>query len=284
MARNSLEPTGGAATGNNGLHLKWIVSDALVITKRNLINYMRIPESLFFSTVQPVMFVLLFRYVFGGAIGPETSRFGLNYVDYLMPGIFIQTIAFGSVATGIGLAEDLQKGLIERFHALPMARSAVLAGRTLADLVRNLFVTVIMIVVGFLVGFRIGSDVLEFLAGIGITLLFSYALSWFFALIGLSAPNSETAQVMSFPLLFPLSFASSAFVPVQTMPTWLQGFARSQPLSVVVNAVRSLMEGGLAAHAAGSTTGALTAEAVVWCAAILAVMVPLAIRRYLGRS
>jgi ABC-2 type transport system permease protein len=261
----------------------WMIADALTITKRNLLNYVRIPQSLVFSTIQPVMFVLLFRYVFGGAIGSETSKLGLSYVNYLMPGIFIQTIAFGSVQTGVGLAEDLQKGLIERFHALPMSRSAVLAGRTLADLIRNLVVIVIMIVVGFLVGFRIGTNVGEFIAGIGIALLFAYALSWFFALIGLAAPNSETAQVMAFPLLFPLTFAPSAFVPVQTMPSWLRGFANHQPLSVAVNAARSLMDGPIAAHAANSTTGSLTVTAIIWCVGLLIIMIPLSVNIYRKR-
>lgn len=261
----------------------WTFTDALTVTKRNLLNYVRIPRSLFFSTLQPVMFVLLFRYVFGGAIGQDTARLGINYVDYLMPGIFIQTIAFGSVSTGIGLAEDLQQGLIERFHSLPMSRSAVLAGRTLADLLRNFVVIVIMVIVGFLVGFRVGTNAGEFLAGIGIALLFAYALSWFFALIGLFAPNSETAQVMSFPLLFPLTFASSAFVPVQTMPSWLQGFAQHQPLSVVVNAARSLMDGPVAAQAAHSTTGALAVTALIWCIGLLVIMIPIAVRTYRQR-
>ncbi|WP_298209834.1 ABC transporter permease [Ferrimicrobium sp.] len=263
--------------------LYWMTADALTITKRNLLNYVRIPQSLVFSTIQPVMFVLLFRYVFGGAIGSETSKLGLSYVNYLMPGIFIQTIAFGSVQTGVGLAEDLQKGIIERFHALPMTRSAVLAGRTIADLIRNLVVIVIMVIVGFLVGFRIGTNVGEFLAGIGIALLFAYALSWFFALIGLAAPNSETAQVMAFPLLFPLTFASSAFVPVETMPSWLRGFANHQPLSVAVNAARSLMDGPVAAHAAGSSTGDLTLTAIIWCVGLLIIMIPLSVNIYRKR-
>jgi hypothetical protein len=146
--------------------------------------------------VQPIMFVLLFRYVFGNAI----STPGTSYVNYLMPGIFVQTVAFGAVSTSIGLAEDLQKGLIERFRALPMARSAVLTGRTSADLVRNVFVCMIMTAVGFLVGFRPTTGVVPYVAGILLILLFAYSLSWGFAVIGLSAPNSETAQVMSFPL------------------------------------------------------------------------------------
>ncbi len=220
--------------------LRWGISDTLTLTRRNLLAITRIPEALFFSTVQPIMFVLLFRYVFGGAISTPNG----SYVNYLMPGVFVQTVAFGAVSTSIGLAEDLQKGLIERFRALPMSRGAVLTGRTTADVVRNVFVVIIITVVGFLVGFRPTTGVLAYLAGIGIILLFAYALSWGFAVIGLSAPNSETAQVMSFPILFPLIFVSSAFVPVEKMPSWLQGFATYQPVSVVITACRALMIGG----------------------------------------
>jgi len=247
---------------------RWVLNDALTITTRNLLHYVRIPQSLFFSAVQPVMFVLLFRYVFGGAIHPR----GISYVDYLIPGIFVQTVAFGAIATSVGLAEDLQTGLIERFRALPMARSAVLAGRTLADLVRNVAVAALITGVGYAVGFRIGTNAAAFIAGLGVILLFAYALSWGFALVGLSAPNSETAQVMAFPVLFPLTFASSAFVPVQSMPSWLQGFAGHQPFSVVVNTARALMVGG--------PTATLVWQALGWTAAMLLVLVPLAIHRY----
>ncbi len=217
------------------------------------------------------MFVLLFRYVFGGAIKTPEQ----NYVNYLMPGIFVQTVAFGSVSTSIGLAEDLQKGVIERFRALPMARSAVLTGRTTADLCRNVFVVIVMTAVGFAVGFRPTTGVLPYLAGVALILAFAYALSWGMAVIGLSAPNSETAQVMSFPLLFPLTFASSAFVPVSSMPSWLQGFATYQPVSVTVTACRALMIGG--------PTATWVVQSVIWAAVIAAVMVPLAVRRYRNR-
>src|SRR5487761_2000603 len=242
------------------------------LTWRNLMGYLRIPEALFFSSVQPVMFVLLFRYVFGGAIHTP----GQSYVNYLMPGIFVQTVAFGAVSTSIGLAEDLHKGIIERFRALPIARSAVLAGRTSADLIRNVVVVAIITGVGYAVGFRVTTNVAAYFAGIGVLLLFAYALSWGFAVIGLSAPNSETAQVMSFPLLFPLTFASSAFVPVQSMPHWLQGFATHQPVSVVVNTTRALMTGG--------PTSTLLWQALVWCVGIFVVLAPLAVSRYRSRS
>ncbi len=249
--------------------------DSLVVMERNLIAYRRVPESLFFSSVQPIMFVLLFRYVFGGAI--KVIGFRGGYANYLMPGIYVQTVAFGSVATSIGLAEDLQKGIIERFRALPMARSAVLAGRTLADLVRNVFVVLIITAVGYAVGFRV-EGLAGFLAGVGLLLLFAYCLSWGFAVIGLSAPNSETAQVMAFPVLFPLTFAAGTFVPVSSMPGWLQGFANYQPVGEVVAAARSLMVGG-PGPAANHVIGTL-----LWCLGVLVVLAPLAVWRYRTRT
>ncbi len=251
------------------------VLDSLVVMERNLIAYTRVPEALFFSSVQPVMFVLLFRYVFGGAIRVVGIKGG--YVNYLMPGIFVQTVAFGSVATSIGLAEDLQKGIIERFRALPMARSAVLAGRTLADLVRNILVIIIITGVGYAVGFRV-EGVLGFFAGVGLLLLFAYSFSWGFAVIGLSAPNSETAQVMAFPVLFPLTFAAGTFVPVSSMPGWLQGFAKYQPVGEVVTAARSLMVGG-----PGEAASHVIAT-VLWSVGIMVVLAPVAVWRYRSRT
>ena len=240
----------------------------MVVTERNLISYVRIPESLFFSSVQPIMFVLLFRYVFGGAIATP----GMNYVDYLMAGIFVQTVMFGSINTSIGLAEDLQKGLIERFRSLPMARSAVLAGRTTSDLLRNIVVIVIITLVGFAVGFRIHTNAIAFLGAVLLMLYFAYAISWGFAYIGLSAPNSEVAQLMAFPILFPLTFASTAFVPSSTMPPWLRAFAEHQPVSLVINSVRALSEGG--------PTARWVIPALIWCTVLLALFVPLAVWRY----
>jgi ABC transporter DrrB family efflux protein len=251
--------------------VRWAVSDTLTITARNLISFTRIPEALFFSTLQPIMFVLLFRYVFGAAI-PIPG--GVPYVDYMMPGIFVQSVMFGAVSTSVGLAEDLQKGLIERFRALPMARSAVLAGRTTADGVRNIFVVTIMTGVAALVGFGFLTGAFDYILGALILLAFSYAMSWGFAAIGLSAPNSETAQVMSFPILIPLTFASTAFVPITVLPGWLQAFARYQPVSVVINGARSLMVGGYY-H---SNTYELWA--LVWIAGLLVVLVPVGVWRY----
>jgi ABC-2 type transport system permease protein/oleandomycin transport system permease protein len=260
-------------------NVRWLVSDTLTLTRRNLLAVTRIPEALFFSTVQPIMFVLLFRYVFGGAIHTSAT----SYVNYLLPGIFVQTVAFGSVSTSIGLAEDLQKGIIERFRALPMSRGAVLLGRTTADLIRNVFVIIVMTVVGMLVGFRPTTGVLSYLAGVGLILLFAYALSWGFAIVGLSAPNSETAQVMSFPLVFPLTFISAAFVPVASMPSWLQGFATYQPVSVTVSACRSLMLGP-ASTGTGRSTAFWAVQSLLWTIGLLCVFIPLAIRRYRTRT
>ena len=252
-----------------GSRIGWAIQDTLTVTKRNLIALTRTQEAVFFAAVQPIMFTLLFVYVFGGAI--HTS---VPYVDYLIPGIYVQTVTFGAVSTAVGLSEDLHKGLIERFRALPMARSAVLAGRTTADLVRNVFVVVLISIVGFAVGFRIGTNFGLFLCGVLIVLLFSYTLCWGFATVGLSAPNAETAQTMVFPILFPLIFASSAFVPVTAMPGWLQAFATYQPVTQVVDACRSLMTGGTLHN-----TGAVWAS-LAWCAGLLLVLAPLAIRKY----
>jgi ABC-2 type transport system permease protein len=259
----ALEPRRRSALG-------WAIADTRAITWRNLVTLRRVPQLLVFATIQPVIFVLLFRYVFGGAISIPC----VDYVDYLMPGVFAQTVTFGSMQTGIGLAEDLNKGLIERFRSLPMSRSAVLAGRTLADLVRNVFVVALMIVVGYLVGFRVQTGVLGLLGGVAVILLFGFSLTWIFAIIGLTAPNAETAQAMSFPILAPLVFASSAFVAVDTMPGWLQTFATYQPVSMAVDAVRSLMLGGQF-HDPAKVAGSLA-----WSVGIVAVFAPLAVRVY----
>ena len=252
-----------------GGRLGWAIQDALTVTWRNLIALSRNPQTVMFSAIQPIMFTLLFVYVFGGAI--KTT---VPYVDFLIPGVYVQTVTFGAVATAVGLSEDLHKGLIERFRALPMARSAVLAGRTSADLVRNVFVVILITAVGFAVGFRIGTNFGLFLCGALIVLLFSYTLCWGFATIGLSAPNAEAAQTMVFPILFPFIFASSAFVPVTVMPGWLQAFAKNQPVTQVVDACRSLMTGG-SLH----NTGAVWAS-LAWCFGLLLVLAPLAVRKY----
>jgi ABC transporter DrrB family efflux protein len=243
--------------------------DTFAITQRNLIGYRRVPQLLVFSTIQPVIFVIMFRYVFGGAIKLPGS---IPYVDFLMPGIFVQTVVFGAIATAIGLAADLKSGLMERFRALPMARSAVLTGRTTADLARNIFVVILMMVVGFLVGWRIHTNALALLAGAFLVLLFGYAMSWIFATVGLAVGDPETAQAAAFPVLAPLVFASSAFVSPAGMPHWLRVFAEHQPVSATASAVRALVNGG--------PTATYVWQSMAWCVGILLVFAPLAVRLY----
>ena len=194
-----------------------IVTDALVITRRNLLRNVRLPQLLVFSTVQPVMFLLLFNYVFGGAIG-QTLPAGFDYIQWLMPGLLIQISTFGAGQTALGLTEDLSKGVIDRFRSLPMTRSAVLAGRTLADLLRNAAVLTLMLVVGFAIGFRYGTSFVGFVAGVAVALAFGYAMSWVMATIGLLVKNPEATQSAVFLPVFPLVFASSVFLPTVTMP------------------------------------------------------------------
>ena len=243
--------------------------DALAVAGRNLIAYRRVPQLLVFSTIQPVIFVLLFRYVFGGAV--QTPP-GVPYVDYLMPGIFVQTTVFGAIGAAVGLATDLKSGLLERFRSLPMARSAVLVGRTFADLARNVFVVILMAVVGFAVGFRIHTNFWAFAGSLILVLLFGYSMSWIFATVGLAVGDPETAQAAAFPVLAPLVFASSVFIPVDTMPGWLQPFAEHQPVSVTANAVRALVVGG--------PTTSYVLQSLAWVAAILIVFAPIAVWRY----
>ena len=250
------------------MKLGWVVSDALAIARRNLIALFRVPTTLVFSTVQPVIFVLMFRYVFGGAIHIP----GVRYVDFLMAGIFVQTVTFGSINTGIGLADDLQKGLVERFRSLPMARSAVLAGRTLADMARNVLVIAIMLIVGFIVGFQVHTNALAFLGAVGLMLIFGFAMSWVMALIGLSTGNAEASQAASFPIMALLVFASSAFVSTKTMPGPLRAYANHQPVTATVEAVRALTLGG--------PTTEKVLVALAWSVAVVAVFAPLAVRRY----
>lgn len=256
-----------------------LLEDAWVLAGRVLRGYIRVPQSLFFSFVQPVMFVLLFRYVFGGSLGVITERLGLSYVDFLMPGILVQTIIFGAAATSVGLAEDLASGIMERFRALPISRGAVLLGRTAADLVRNAVTALIVVVVGFVVGFR-PPTAEGLVVGILVVLAFSYALSWLFAIVGLYAPSAEAAQLMSFPVLFPLTFVSSAFVPIQTLPSWLQGFARYQPVSLVMDAARLEIVGQVARALVGVSLGVALVGSLAVALAFIVVAAPLAIRRF----
>jgi ABC transporter DrrB family efflux protein len=255
-----------------------------VITNRNTLRVIRLPQLLLFSTIQPVMFLLLFNYVFGGAIaigGPGSSVSGGDgYINWLIPGILVQTAVFGATATALGLTEDLGAGVIDRFRSLPMARSAVLAGRTIADLVRNTFVNGLMLVVGFLMGWRFEQGIPKMLLGVALALLFGYAFSWVMATIGLVAKTPEAAQSAGFLPIFPLVFASSVFVPTASMPDWLQVFAENQPVSVIANAVRSLMVPEDALPALGLDQGTLIWQSFAWIAVIIAVFGPLAVRQY----
>jgi ABC-2 type transport system permease protein/oleandomycin transport system permease protein len=248
--------------------MRRLVSDTMVVAERNLIRLPRSPDLLLAFTVQPIMFVLLFVYVFGGAI--QTP--GYSYVDFLIPGIIVQNIAFGGFVTALGLSEDLNKGLIDRFRSLPMARPAVLAGRTLADVVTNFLSVVVLLITGLIIGFSFDASPLEILAGLGILLLFGYAFSWVFALLGLLVSSPEAANSVGFIAVFPLTFISSAFVPVDSMPAALRWFADINPFTVTVDAMRCLWVG---APAGNSVWGA-----IVWALVILAIFAPLAVARY----
>jgi ABC transporter DrrB family efflux protein len=249
------------------------ISNTLQIVKRNLRRNFRIPQLLIFSSIQPVIFLLLFNFVFGGAVSAGADS-DVPYINFLLPGILAQTALFGAIQTGVGLAEDLDKGVIDRLRSLPIARYAVLAGRTLADAVRNSFVIVLMSFVGFLLGFRIQEGVLNFIFAAGLVVIFAFAFSWVSAVIGLLLKDSETVQVAGFLWVFPLVFASSVFVPVQTMPDWLQVFARNQPVTQVVNAVRHLTQGNVV------DGGSYIWITLLWVVGLIAVFAPIAVWRY----
>jgi ABC-2 type transport system permease protein/oleandomycin transport system permease protein len=244
------------------------ISDTLVLAKRSFMRIPRAPDLLLSFTVQPIMFVLLFVYVFGGAI----STPGYDYVDFLIPGIVVQTMSFGGFVTALGLSEDLKKGLVDRFRSLPMSRGAVLAGRTLADVGTNLISLAIMIAVGMIAGFSFDAPLTNIVAGIGLMLLFGYAFSWVFAYMGLTASSPEASQSFGFIVIFPLTFVSSAFVPVDSMPAALQTFAEVNPFTVTVDAMRALW---LGAPAGNSIWGA-----VLWSVGIAIVFAALSVRRY----
>ena len=246
------------------------VTDTAVVTGRNLRHFIRQPDLLVFSTIQPVLFVLLFVYVFGGAIGRSLPN-GVAYVDFLLPGIFVQSVTFGASQTAVGLKEDLTRGVVDRFRSMPMARSAVLAGRTVADLVRNIAVIGLMIAVGYVVGFRFLGGVAGAVACVAVVAAFGLALSWIFAFVALTVRGAETAQTAGFVVIFPLVFASSVFVPVATFPDWLQTFAKINPVTVSADAARSLAFNG---------TPASLGAAAAWIGGLLAVFIPLSVWRY----
>jgi ABC transporter DrrB family efflux protein len=248
--------------------VQYAASDMLVLAKRSLFRIRRQPDLLVGFTIQPIMFVLLFVYVFGGAIATP----GLDYVDFLMPGIIVQSMVFGGFVTALGLAEDLKKGLIDRFRSLPMWGPAVVSGRILADVGTNVIQLVIMFAVGIAVGFRFSTSSWEIVAGIGLLLLIGYAFSWVFAFIGLTASSPEAANAYGFTILFPVTFVSSAFVPVETMPGWLQPIAEHNPFTTMVDAARALF--------VGTPAGNDIWLAVLWSLGIIAVFSALSVWRY----
>ena len=245
-----------------------LVPDTLVMAERNLVRLPRNPELLIGFTIQPIMFVLLFAYVFGGAI----STPGYDYIDFLIPGIIVQNIAFGGFVTALGLAEDMSKGLIDRFRSLPTARASVLAGRTLADIATNALSICVLLATGLIIGFAFDANVAEIVGGFALLLLFGYAFSWVFAVIGLSVSSPEAANGVGFTLIFPITFISSAFVPVESMPDGLEQVAAANPVTVVVDAMRALW---LDAPAGNSVWGA-----VVWCLVLIAAFAPVAVAKY----
>jgi ABC transporter DrrB family efflux protein len=246
------------------------ITDTDVVTGRNLRHFIRQPDLLTFSTIQPVIFVLLFVYVFGGAVG-RTLPHGITYVDFLLPGIFVQSVTFRASQTAVGLSEDLERGVVDRFRSMPMARSAVLAGRTVADLVRNILIIALMIAVGYLVGFRFHGGAAGAIGCIAVVAAFGFALSWIFAFVALTVRGAEAAQTAGFVVIFPLVFASSVFVPVATLPHWLQDFAKISPVTVTADAARSLALFG---------TPASLGSAAAWIGGLLAVFIPLSVWRY----
>lgn len=248
--------------------LYWLLSDSLVLIKRSLRHIVKNKDQVLGLTIQPVMFMLLFRYVFGGAI--ETG--GISYVNFLVAGILVQSIAFGSLTTSLSVAMDLQRGIIDRIKSLPIFGGAVITGHVVADLARNVIQCIIMILVAFLVGFRPEASALDWVMITGLVLLFSFAISWVAAIMGLLAKSVEAVQWMGFFVIFPLTFASGAFVPTESMPFALRLFAENQPVTHVIEALRALMVG-----APIENHGYL---AVIWCIGITAVAIPITARLF----
>lgn len=257
---------------------RWAVGDSLIITKRSLIVWYRVPSYIFFTVVQPVMFTLLFRYVFGGAI--QVPGIPGGYVSWLIPGIIAQTAGFASFSTAIGMARELQRGGVDRIKSMPTARSAFLTGRLTADVLRNFLTTLIMIAVGYAVGFRFTGGAAGAVGMVVLAVLLALAVCCVSAYIGLAVKDEESVQAFGLIWVFPLTFVSSAFVPISTMPSWLQGFATHQPFTVVINALRILALGKSVEPAVGQTLGSALWQSAAWIAATLIVFVPLATRAY----
>lgn len=256
-----------------------VASDGWVVAKRNVIKIKRVPEILVFVLISPIMFVLLFAYVFGGAIDPGD---GVNYREFLVGGIFAQTVVFGATFTGAGLAEDMQKGIIDRFRSLPMSQSAVLVGRTTSDIIYNVLSLIIMALTGLLVGWRVREGVVDMMAGFLLLLLFAYAISWIMAYIGLLVPSVEVINNASFIVIMPLTFVSNAFVPLESFNSVLRPFVEWNPVSAVTQACRELF-GNVSVEARVSDAWSLQNPALytlIWVVIILVIFVPLSIRQY----
>lgn len=274
----SMSPTAIPHAGVGGF--RQALSDGLVIGWRNLKRIPRIPELAIFAIIQSIMFVLLFAFVFGGAIPLPGYTNPNAYREYLMPGIFAQTIAFASATTAIGMTDDMAKGIIDRFRSLPMARSAVLTGRSFADVIYNAGILVVLMITGWFVGWTVRTDVVQFLAGVGLLLLFAFTMSWIGIWLGLSVPSVEVGQQVSFTVIFPITFISNAFVPIQTMPTWLQPFAEWNPVSTLTASVRTLWGNPNPFATDNFPSQQPILVTLLWVAVILAVFVPLGVRKY----
>ena len=265
--------------------LGWTVHDALIIARATITASFRIPEALFFQLIQPVIFVLLFAYVFGGAIPipgaePGSAADASLYRQYLMPGIFGQTVAFAAAASTVGLAEAMQRGIIDRYRALPMSQPAVLLGNTLANALRQILVLTVLSVTGFIVGWRINDGILNAIYAYLLLLLFAYTVTWVGAFVGLSVPNTETANTAGLIWIFPLTFLSNAFVPITSLPGWLQWFAAFNPISSLVQATRELFGNPTGAPTDFWTLNNAALYTVISCVVIIAIFAPLAVRKY----
>jgi ABC transporter DrrB family efflux protein len=256
------------AQASIGIRFSNSVSDTIVMTRRNVLRYVRMPQLLIFNTVLYVVLLLLFNYVFGGAI--QTG--GVKYIQYLLPGFLVQTVVFGSTQTSVGIAEDLSRGMIDRYRSLPIARSAFFNGRIIADALRYTMILLLMVALGSAIGFRFENGVAPAIAAVLLTILFGLSLTWLAVFIGISSRDVETAQVAGFVWVFPLVFASSLFVPIETMPGWLQAFAKVNPVTTVVDTVRALCLGG--------EVIAPLWKMLAWTGGLILIFTPLTIRRY----
>jgi ABC-2 type transport system permease protein len=264
--------TSMAATTVRSVSLR---TSTLGIAKRSVLKFLRTPQLVVLGTIQGAMFLLIFRYVFGGAIGAG----GLSYVDFLVPGFITTGVLFAGMGAAAGVAEDLEQGFVDRLRSLPIPRSAVLAGRALADTGMQIWGLVITTAIGFAVGFRIHGSVLDAVAAFGLLILLGFAFEWLFITLGMFAGSAQAAQGLAL-MVFPLTFVSSAYVPVETMPGWLQAFAEHQPLTVMVDAVRALTQGPAAELQLGHSAGYYVVRSLVWAAAIVAVFAPIAVARF----